>query len=152
MPVKMRLAKRRSNELSVGGDYELCFGPREDRPVFESYDEMREAWDQHRDALMNGTFGMRPGHRPWAFWEFDFDGEVPPEVTTEAECVYLYLAGAQEKREIEAIWMHNVAYTMFHHPNDLAAARKLAREWGTVPHWFFDKVAKVAPMRRRARR
>jgi hypothetical protein len=145
MPVKMRRAKRRSHELPVGGVYDLCFGPVKGRSAFASYNEMQEAWEQHRDELMNGTFGARPGHRPWAFWRFDFSGKIPPGVTTQEECVYLCLADDQEKRAIEAKWLHNIAYAQLHHPNDLAAARKLAHEWGTVPHWFFDKAAKVAP-------
>jgi hypothetical protein len=152
MPVKLRVAKRRSHELPIGGEYDLTLGPVEGRSAFASYEEMREAWEQHRDALMSGSFGVRPGHRPWGFWEFDFDGDIPPEVTSQEEAVYLYLADDRERREIEALWKHNIAYARLHHPNDLAAARKLAHDWGTAPYWFFDKAVKAVPMRRRARR
>jgi hypothetical protein len=134
MPVKLRVAKRRSHELPIGGEYDLTLGPVEGRSAFASYEEMREAWEQHRDALMSGSFGVRP------------------EVTSQEEAVYLYLANDRERREIEALWKHNIAYARLHHPNDLAAARKLAHDWGTAPYWFFDKAVKAVPMRRRARR
>ena len=151
MPVKMRVAKRRSRKLPDGGEYDLCFGPVEGRCVFASDSEMKEAWEQHRDALMNSTFGVRPGRRPWAFWEFDFDREIPPEVTSQEEAVYLYLADDREKREIEALWNHHIAYARLHNPNDLAAARKLACGWGTAPGWYFDRAVKVSTLRRRRR-
>lgn len=75
MPRKKRIpfVRKLANQLTMGQAQELqwaCFAePRN----FESENDRRRGWEQHRAELMART---RPGSRPSAYWRYDL-GEHP---------------------------------------------------------------------------
>src|SRR5262245_60628943 len=64
MPRRVRARATRSRAAELR---ELRDGPGP-KSIFATAEERREAWERHREALMAS---MRPGFRPWAFWELE---------------------------------------------------------------------------------
>jgi hypothetical protein len=142
MPVKRRTPKRRGRIALGAGLWELIFGPVAGaEAVFKTRRAMKEAWEASRDEVMGGFFGVSPGTRPWAWWEFDFTGEWPDEVpfVRQAEVIHrLKLGDAAELAEIEDKWRWSVAQIIERHLDDPKAARAKAVESMWVSPAYFD--------------
>jgi hypothetical protein len=141
MPTKQRKSKARQAIQPCSAEFwDLTLGPHHMRPVFGGPNTAaRRAWRASKDRLMASVHN-RPGHRPDAWWTFEspkFD--IPEDAHSEPDALYRCgAADATERAEIEAVWRRNIAYARLHNPDDPAAARALALEWGKVAPWFFD--------------
>jgi hypothetical protein len=142
MPVKRRHSKRRGGKaFSLAGYWELLYGPlpeEEGRGVFQTREEMHEAWEVRRDEIMATEF--LPGFRPFCFWEFDYDGDWPDDVPMSRmeEIVYLQkLGNAEELAGIEERWRWNIECVLDRHSG--TEAREIAIDVMNVPPWFFDQ-------------
>ena len=149
---------------NCAGYFDLLWGPDPDKPAFANLDEMRSAWERHRDELLKPTaFGARPGWRPWSFWHFD--QAPPPDCETESEAVWFAVPTDQAEIDaIEAAWLQATRDSLARHPRDRAAAERMALADGDVPSWAFNAliaegmarppsaVVPIAPRRRKRRR
>lgn len=77
--------RRRKGELSMAQAFELRVGCAAETRHFYDDDDRRAAWDEHRQRILSG---VRPGHRPSAWWEFDRSaGERPRAHEHEVEAL-----------------------------------------------------------------
>src|SRR5262249_40158072 len=89
-------------ELSPGAKMELWVGPNPSGSYFGSPEELRAAWETHRDEIMQ-RWGSH-GRRPCAWWAFDSDLEHPGY---DRERSTLWRAGVlseAERAELEEGW------------------------------------------------
>jgi hypothetical protein len=68
MPVKRRKTKRHFGELNHDEWISLTLGERPDRQAFDSDEDRRAAWEQHREAELAS---INLGRRPAAWWDYD---------------------------------------------------------------------------------
>jgi len=102
---KIRLQAIAGGGLSNGEMMELWLGPSLNGSLFNSRQELEQAWKQHRDEIM-ARWG-RQGRRPQIWWELEAPalGLKWPGYFNEQS--YLYDAGAlaaEEKAELERAW------------------------------------------------
>lgn len=85
MPRKRRASKRKRTELTWAQLSELILGPGENieyssrvlgpyypnRSAFDSEEQAREVWLEHREQFEQYCPGSCPGHRPWGWWQFE---------------------------------------------------------------------------------
>ena len=72
---------RTRTRLETGHDWEFLDG------VLLSEDELREAWEDLRDELLEEHIRDHPGRRPWAWWEWDSPSELRLEAAPGTEPV-----------------------------------------------------------------
>jgi hypothetical protein len=81
MPTKRRYISRRRSVSQVGEintvqEFALFVGPAHARLTgIDRYDVddqfWADAWEMHRDRLLESWIARNPGTRPWAFWTYD---------------------------------------------------------------------------------
>jgi hypothetical protein len=104
-------AKKREHELrAIAGDtnlfsqlQELWLGPHPTQgSVFNSRDELVQAWTTHRDRVMR-QWGNH-GRRPQGFYEFEWDGPRPAYAVERSSLWRAGVLSEAERAELEAEW------------------------------------------------
>lgn len=134
MPLKRRIAKARAGELTRDEYWNLTLGWPQN--AFENERVRRAAWIANREKLMAES---THGHRPVAFWDYDFKGEWPADARDDAEAVYLLgIVSEPERAALEAHWVHCIAAAKERNRSRPENARKDAIEHIGCPAWFWD--------------
>lgn len=108
MPPKRRVPKGRRNVLTWEQEIELWLGQRSDnQSAFDSDKDRREAWNAHRDTLMQDG-------RCWAWWRYDCPKHLQD------------VKGAGHYAELEAL--ESAGLLTEQEQRDLAAYRKREAE------------------------
>jgi hypothetical protein len=115
--------------LSVAELGELSWGPAAYGSLFQTREELREAWDLGRDYLMKHWEGS--GRRAAAFYEFEWQG-APPDYDRERSTLWrANMLVPAERTVIEREWFEEfeVAYTRGFD----ATRRRQHLDWADVP-------------------
>jgi len=75
------VSPRTVERLESGHDFALLDGPE------LSPDELADAWEELRETIMRDFIAKNPGHRPWAWWEWDSPAELRLEAAPGTEPV-----------------------------------------------------------------
>ena len=127
MPVKLRTPKERAH-LSPSQLQELWLGPSHEGSVFETREELEDAWKRGRDRVM-AEHG-RNGRRPLAFYEFEVPFAHPGLVRERSTLWRAGVLADDERVELETYWRRE-----FEHAEALgdAAARRAHYRWADIP-------------------
>jgi hypothetical protein len=161
------LAKRRQHLLrkleQSGPDpaaaaMELILGPGVMGSVFRTHEEVRQAWEEHREALLQRA---SPGKRPQAWWALDAPGLGLKWPGLDTERSYLWRAGVldeEEKHRLEAEWRREFEHAQTPDfaiaqawPKPLLEgirARRAHYRWADIPHELVEQWTKERRRRR----
>jgi len=135
--------------LDPGQAMELWLGPNPTGSLFNSREELVQAWTEHRDEIMR-QWGSH-GRRPAAYYEFEWDGPRPPYAQ---ERSVLWRApgvlSADERIEVETEWRRDFDATK----GMSASERREHLDYHDVPSELiaaWEAERKAAPRRRRGR-
>ena len=144
--------------LSGSQAFELWLGPAPTGSLFADREQLRMAWEQHRDAIM-ARWGSH-GRRPAGFYEFDWDGHRPPYDLERSTLWRADKLTPEERVTLEAEWRAEFEaaqapdFTLNDGSGELLVrdcARAAHYRWADIP----DKLVKrweKAERRRRERR
>jgi hypothetical protein len=121
----------------------FMFGPDERRDdPFVTIEQARQAWLANRDRLLANR---APGHRPWAWHEFEAPADLPYDYDRETSLLFERgLLGESEKAELISFWRKE-----FERVQELdEAARRRHLKWADVPASLVKRWQRA---RRRAR-
>jgi hypothetical protein len=114
--------------LSVAELGELLWGPAAHGSLFETREELREAWDLGRDYLMKHMDNR--ARRPAAFYEFEWKGE-PPDYDRERSTLWrVNMLAPAEKLELETWWRAEFERARGYD----TARRRRHHAWADIPH------------------
>jgi hypothetical protein len=107
-PNQRRKRQHQLRALAKGGDgvlsklQELWLGPGPTGSLFNSREELEQAWQEHRDELM-ARWGSR-GRRPMIWWELETDLAYPGYHTERSFLWQHGCLGPEERLEVETEW------------------------------------------------
>ena len=119
---------------------ELWLGHSHNGSHFDSPDELRAAWMEHRDEVMRLFAGN--GRRPQGWWAFESPIPWPGYHKQQSALYDAGLLGDEEKAELERRWRHEFERAYGPHffyteaPGEMlegAAARRKHLDWADVP-------------------
>jgi hypothetical protein len=146
MPVKRRRNKARDRALGVDERWSLVLGEASWRLAFHTEAERREAWERHREHLLEREHA---GRRPAAWW--DYDSPIPRPSCRDDDARALYEAGLLSADEVAALmpeWRrhyersHDPRFGYTLGPGEIlygAPARRALYKWAGMPRELIRK-------------
>ena len=142
--------------LSAAQMMELQYGPSHGGSLFNSREELVDAWQRARERLLEQS---NPGRRPAGFYEFEWDGRRPAYDVERSTLWRMGLLSADEKATLEREWKADFEtaqaddFTVNDGSGELLkgdCARAAHYAWADIPRELFKRWEKVE-RRRRAR-
>ena len=148
MPIKRRTPKARDRALDLDQHWSLVLGENPDRPAFRTEQQRREAWERHREQLLEVSHA---GRRPAGWWDYESPVPRPCGIDGPCEWTVLYAAGLLSDDELAVLtpeWrgyfekaqQPNFAHTI--RPGLIlegAAARRAWYRWAGIPREFIKR-------------